>query len=81
LAPLIISFQIKSCTKLCWLGDDRNGQLEEIASSFEITDKRTFSVAERMFISSLVDVIWLIFDALIFINCNKDFKHLSFLFN
>jgi len=37
LAPLFISFQIKSCTMLCWLADDRNLQLEEIVSNFEIT--------------------------------------------
>jgi len=34
---------------LCWLADDRNSQLEEIVSNFEITNKRIFSVAGRMF--------------------------------
>jgi len=34
---------------LCWLADDRNAQLEEIASNFEITNKRIFNVAGRMF--------------------------------
>jgi len=43
------SFQIKSCTMLCWLADDRNPQLEDTVSNFEIINKRIFSVAERMF--------------------------------
>jgi len=43
------SFQIKSCTMLCWLADDRNPQLEDTISNFEIINKRIFSVAERMF--------------------------------
>jgi len=47
LASLLISFQIKSCTKLCWLADDRNPHLEEIVSSFDIINKRIFSVADR----------------------------------
>jgi len=46
---LFISFQIKSCTLLCWLADDGNPQLEEIVSNFEITNKQIFSVAGRMF--------------------------------
>jgi len=33
---------------LCWLADDRNPQLEETVSSYEITKKRIFSVAGRM---------------------------------
>jgi len=49
LASLFISFQIKSCTLLCWLAGDRNPQLEEIVSNFEIINKRIFSVAGRMF--------------------------------
>jgi len=49
LASLFISFQIKSCTMLCWLADDRKSQLEEIVSNFEITNKRIFSVAVRIF--------------------------------
>ena len=43
------SFQIKNCTMLCWLGDDRNPQLQDRASNFEIINKQIFSVAERMF--------------------------------
>jgi len=34
---------------LCWLADDRNPQIEEIVSSFEIPYKRIFRVAGRMF--------------------------------
>jgi len=34
---------------LCWLANDRNPQLEEIVSNFEITNKRIFSVAGQMF--------------------------------
>jgi len=34
---------------LACLADDRNPQLEEIVSNFEITNKRIFSVAGRMF--------------------------------
>jgi len=49
LASLFISFQVKSCTMLCWLADDRNPQLEEIVSNFEIINKRLFSVAGQMF--------------------------------
>jgi len=49
LASLLISFQIKSYTMLCWLADDRNPHLEEIVSNMEITNKRIFSVAGRMF--------------------------------
>jgi len=33
LGSLFISFQIKSCTVLCWLADDSNPQLEEIVSN------------------------------------------------
>jgi len=43
------SFQIKSCTMLCWLADDRNPHLEDTVSNFEIINKRIFSVTERMF--------------------------------
>jgi len=45
----VISFQIKTCTMLCWLADDRNPLLEEIVSNFEIINKRIFSVAGQMF--------------------------------
>jgi len=34
---------------LCWLADDRNAQLEEIASNFEIIYKWIFSVAGQRF--------------------------------
>ena len=34
---------------LAFLADDRNPHLGEIDSSFEIINKRIFSVAERMF--------------------------------
>ena len=49
LASLLISFQIESCTMLCWLADDRNLHLEEIVSNIEIINKRIFSVAGRIF--------------------------------
>jgi len=45
-------FQIKSCkinAMLPCLADDCNLQLEEIVSNFEITNKRSFSVAGLMF--------------------------------
>ena len=48
-ASLFISFQIKSCTVLCWLVGDHNPQLEEIVSNFEIINKRIISVAGRTF--------------------------------
>jgi len=38
-ASLFISFQIKNCTLLCWLADDRNPQLEETVSNFQIINK------------------------------------------
>jgi len=75
LASLFISFQIKTCTMRCWFADYRNRQFEEIVSNFKITNKRIFSVTGRMFKldrSSLPDKR---FEALMFINCNKDFKH------
>jgi len=34
---------------LCWLADDRNPHLDKIVSSFEMINKRIFSVNERMF--------------------------------
>jgi len=74
LAPLFISFQIKSCTNLCWLADDRNLQLEEIVSNFEITNKRIFSVAGRMFKPCRRHLHDKRFEALMFINFNKDFQ-------
>ena len=49
LESLFISFQIKGCTLLCWHAGDRNPQLEEIVSNFEITNKRILSVAGWMF--------------------------------
>jgi len=44
---------------LCWLADDRNPQLEEIVSNFEITNKRLSLLDEC---SSLIDVVCLIKD-------------------
>jgi len=51
---LFISFQIKSYTMLCWLADNRNPQLEEIVSNFEITKKISALLDES---SSLMDVV------------------------
>jgi len=60
---------------LCWLADDRNPQLEEIVSNFEITNKRIFSVPGRMFKPDGCQLPDKRFEALMFVNCNKDFKH------
>ena len=43
----------------CWLADDRNPQLEERVSNFEITNKGIFSVAGRISIPDTVDVVCL----------------------
>jgi len=72
---IFISFQIKSCTMLCWLADDRNQQLQEIVSNFEITNNLIFSVAGRMFKPDRCRLSNKIFEALMFISCNEDFKH------
>jgi len=69
------SFQIKSCTLLSWLADDRNPQLEEIVSNFEITNKRIFSITGQMFKPDKCRLTDERFEALMFININKDFKH------
>jgi len=61
---------------LCWLADDRNPQLEEIVSNFEITNKRIFSVAGRMSKSDRCPLPNKRFEASIFI-C---FKHLLIIF-
>jgi len=76
-ASLFISFQIKICTMLCWLADDRNQQLEEmrVVSNFEIINKRIFSVAGRMFKPDRCRLNDKKFEPLRFIDCNKDFKH------
>jgi len=66
---------------VCWLVDDRHPQLEEIVSNFEITNKRIFSAAGRMFNPDICHLPDKIFEALMFISCNKDFKHWLFLFN
>jgi len=66
---------------LCWLADYRNPQLEEIVSHFEITKERIFSVAGRKFKPDRCRLPYKRFEALMFINCNKDFKHCLFLFN
>jgi len=82
LASLFTSFQIKSCTLLCWLADDRNPQLEEIVSNFEITNTRIFSIAGRMFKPDRCHLPDKRFEVWMLINCNKDFKHwLLFSFN
>jgi len=58
---------------LSWLADDRNPQLKEMVKNFEITNKRIFSVAGRIFKpDSLLEKR---FEALTFITCGKDFKH------
>jgi len=59
---------------LCWLADDRNPHLEEMVSNFEITNKRIFSVGGRMFKPDRCRLPDKRFEALMFINCNKDFK-------
>jgi len=59
---------------LACLADDRNPQLEEIVSNFEITNKRIFSVAGRMFKRGWCRLIDKIFEALMFNSCKKDFK-------
>jgi len=66
---------------LRWLTDDRKPQLEVIVSSFEITNKRIFSVAGRMFKIGRCRLPDKRFEALMLVNCNKDFKHLLFLFD
>jgi len=60
---------------LCWVADDRKSQLEEIVSNFEITNKRIFSAAGRMFQPKTRRLTNNRFEALMFINCDKDFKH------
>jgi len=65
---------------LCWLADDCNPQLEEIVSTCEITNKRIFNVAERMFKPDRRLSPDKRFEALMFINGNRDFKSLLFLF-
>jgi len=67
-------FKLIYCTMLCWLADDRNSQFEEIVSNFEITNKRIFSVAERMFKPDRSCLTDKRFEALMLIKCNKDFK-------
>jgi len=60
---------------LCWLADHRNLRLEEIVSNFEITNRRIFSVAGRMLKPDKFRLTDERFEALMFINCNKDPKH------
>jgi len=51
------SFQIKSCTMLCWLADDRNPQLEDTVSNFELlTNKVSVLLNES---SSLRDAFFI----------------------
>jgi len=78
---LFISLQIESCTKLCRLADDRNAQLEEIVSNCKITNKQIFSVAGRIFKPDRCLSPDKRFETLVFINRNKDFKNVLFLFN
>jgi len=59
----------------CCLADDRNPQLEEIVNNFEITNKRIFSVAGRMFKPDKYRLPDERFETLMFIKCNKYFKH------
>ena len=56
-------------------------QFEEIVNSFEITSKRLFSVAGWVFKSDRCCLTDKRFETLMFINCNKHFKHWLFLFN
>jgi len=60
---------------LACLADDRKPQLREIVSNFEIINKRIFSVAGRMFKPDWCRLTDKIFEALMFINYNKDFKN------
>jgi len=65
---------------LCWLADNRNPQLQEIVSNFEISNKRISSVVGRIFKPDRCRLTDKRFETLILINRNKDFKHLLFLF-
>ena len=53
----------------------RNPQFEEIVSNIEITNKRIFSIAGRMFKPDTCCLTDKRFEVLMFINSNKDFKH------
>ena len=68
-------FKLKATQYICWLADDRNPQLEEIVSNFEITNKRIFSITGQMFKPDKCRLTDERFEALMFININKDFKH------
>jgi len=59
---------------LACLANDRKPQLQEIVSNCESINKRIFSVAGRMFKHDWCRLIDKIFEALMFINCKKDFK-------
>jgi len=63
---------------LACLADDRKPQLAEIVSNFEIINKRIFGVAGRMFKPDWCRLIDKTFEALMFINCNKDVKNYHF---
>jgi len=67
---------------LACLADDRNPQpqFEQIVSNFEIINKRIFNVAGWIFKPDWYCLTDKLFDALMFIKCNKYFKHWSFLF-
>jgi len=60
---------------LCMLADNRNPHSEKIVSNFEITNKRIFSIAGRMFKPDRCRLPDKRFEALKFVNCNEDFKH------
>jgi len=57
------------------LPDNRNPQLEEIVSNFQITNKRIFSVAGRLFKPDRCCLPDKRFERLMFVNCNKNFNH------
>jgi len=57
------------------LAADRNPQLEEIDSNFGITNQRIFIIVGRMFKPDRCCLPDKRFEALMFINANKDFKH------
>jgi len=81
---------MKSYTMLGLLADDpkairphsgkhRYLHLEEIVSNFEITNKRFFSIAVLKFKPDRCCLSDKSCKGLMFINCNKHFKHLLFM--
>jgi len=55
-----------------------NPQFYERVSNFKITNKRLFSIAVRMFKPDRCYLTNKRFEALVFINCNKDFKQADY---